>query len=257
MTVDQSVSVEQSKQLYQEEYFHGREYIDYLADERTQKRTLTEHLKLVRRFVPRGARLLEVGCAYGFFLELIRDEFPNSVGLDVFSAGVARAKAKNLDAREADLLTAELEKTFDAVCLWDTLEHLPNPHQVIRRAAELLKPGGHLFLTTGDFGALVPRIQGLKWRQIHPPTHLFYFTRSGLTALCQRVGLVPVHFGTVNVYRRFGSALESLARFRANTLAGRLARVAIQSLPRAVLNSSFALNLGDTLSLVARKPLNQ
>ena len=77
MTVNACFSSEQLQRSYQEDYFHGKEYVDYLADEPAQKKTLSQHLKVVRAFLPRGSRLLEIGCAYGFFLELIQHEYPD------------------------------------------------------------------------------------------------------------------------------------------------------------------------------------
>ena len=253
MTVNQAIPAEELKHYYQEEYFKGREYVDYVADKPAQQKTLRNHLNVVRRHAVPGGRLLEIGCAYGYFLELIQKEYPGSMGVDVFSAGVAQARARGLQAEEGDLLALRFDQRFDGVCLWDTIEHLPNPREVIQRSVELLKPGGYLFLTTGDFGALLPRVQGLRWRQIHPPTHLFYFTRRSFRELCSRVGLEVVRFGTVTVHRRLGSVLQSLESFYGNSLTGRFASLANRALPCGVLNWNFPLNLGDTLCLVARK----
>ena len=253
MTVNQRFPTEELIRFYQEDYFKGREYVDYVADKPAQLKTLRNHLRVVRRHVPPGGRLLEIGCAYGFFLELIQEEYRGSVGVDVFSAGVAHARAQGLQAREGDLLRLRFDELFDGVCLWDTIEHLSNPREVIQRCAELLKPGGHLFLTTGDFGAVLPRLQGLRWRQIHPPTHLFYFTRESLRELSRRAGLEAVRFSTVSVHRRLGSVFQSLENFYGKSLTGRVASLALRVTPRGLLNWNFPLNLGDTLRLVARK----
>lgn len=253
MTVAGDFSPEELGRFYQEDYFHGSEYIDYLADKPAHLRTLRRHLQVVRRHQPPGGRLLEIGCAYGFFLELIRDEYPGSVGVDVFAAGVAQARRKGLDAREGDLLGLPLDGPFDGVCLWDTVEHLPRPRQVLARACELLRPGGHLILTTGDFGACLARWQGRTWRQIHPPTHLFYFTRKSFRELCPRLGLELAGFSTVTVYRRAGSALRALSAFHKRSFTGRMAALALRVAPRAFLDWDFPLNLGDTLCLAARK----
>jgi SAM-dependent methyltransferase len=253
MAVNQSVPAEELKKFYQEDYFKGREYVDYVADKPAQQKTLRNHLRVVRRHARPGGRLLEIGCAYGFFLELVQKDYPGSVGVDVSSAGVAYARAHGLDAREGDLLGLSFADKFDGVCLWDTIEHLPNPREIIQKSSELLKPGGHLFLSTGDFGALLPRLQGLNWRQIHPPTHLFYFTRQSFRELCPRVGLEVVRFGTVTVHRRLGSVLQALANFHGRSAAGRSASLLQRVAPRGLLNWNFPLNLGDTLCLVARK----
>ena len=253
MTVDSLLTVEELRRHYGEGYFRGEEYIDYVADKVAQQRTLAEHLRVVRRYVPAGARVLEIGCAYGYFLELIRSTYPRSVGIDVSREAVAAAQAMGLDARVGDLLESHFDSEFDAVCLWDTIEHLPHPEAVVGRCAQLLKRGGHLFLTTGDFGALMPRLQGLKWRQIHPPTHVFYFTRPSLRALCERSGLDDVRFTTVRVHRRLSSALSALERFHAHSLAGRAAARLLRLLPSRCLDWDIPLDLGDTLSMTARR----
>jgi SAM-dependent methyltransferase len=253
MTVEQTYTAAELEKLYEEEYFHGREYMDYEADKAAQQKTLARQLPLLRQFVPTGGRLLEIGCAYGYFLELIEKLYPRSVGVDIAAAAVAGARARGLDARAGELLEMSFDEPFDGVCLWDTIEHLPRPFEVVRRAGELLRPGGHLFLSTGDFGAWLPRWQGLKWRQIHPPTHLFYFTRPSLRALCGRVGLVVERFGTVRVYRRLRSALQALERFHSRAVTGRVASVLLRALPHRFLDWNMPLNLGDTLCLIARK----
>ena len=56
------------------------------------------------------------------------------------------------------------------------------------KAYEVLKPGGRLFLTTGDIGSWVARIQGPRWRLIHPPTHLHYFSKATITRLLTGLG---------------------------------------------------------------------
>ena len=253
MTVETRFRAEEIDSLYGEDYFRGREYVDYFADKPAQQKTLARHLAIVRRHVPPGGRLLEIGCAYGYFLELIAQDYPHSVGLDVSEAAVAHARSQGLDARRGDLLETALPGLFDAVCLWDTLEHLLRPAETIRRAASLLRPGGYLFLSTGDFGSLLARVQGLRWRQIHPPTHLFYFTRPALRALVRRLGMGTVRFRTVRVYRRLGSALRSLERFHADSLSGRCAKGLLSLLPQGVLLHDVPLNLGDTLFMMSTK----
>jgi hypothetical protein len=99
-------------------------------------------------------------------------------------------------------------------------------------------------------------LQGLKWRQIHPPTHLFYFTRPSLRQLCGRVGLETVRFDSVTVHRRLRSAFRALQRLHGDSVSGRVARLGLRLLPATVLDWGIPLNLLDTLCLVARRKLN-
>jgi SAM-dependent methyltransferase len=243
---------EDSRHIYDESYFQDGEYADYIGDKKFRQQSMDFHLRLVNRFLPASARVLEIGCAHGFFLELLRKDYPASVGVDISREAVAYAKGQGLDVREGDLLELNLEPGFDAVCLWDAIEHLSRPDDVLLRARELLRPGGCIFLTTGDLGALLPRLQGRKWRQIHPPTHLFYFTRPALKALCRKLNFEVVRFGTVASSYRLKSALMLLHRSRPGSLTSRFAEVAAKILPANLLRSGFSINLGDTLYMVAR-----
>jgi SAM-dependent methyltransferase len=253
MTVEGHFRVEELKKEYGEDYFHGREYVDYVADAAVQRKLLTSHFRRMARYVRPGQPVLEIGCAYGYFLELLRSAYPASVGIDVSASAVAAARANGLDAREGDLIELDLQGPFGAVCLWDTVEHLAAPDAVLRRGVELLSPAGYLFLTTGDFGSWLARVQGLRWRQIHPPTHLFYFTRRSLTLLCQRIGLTVVALETVSVHRRLSSSLRGWQQrypgSRSASVAGWLDRV----LPTRLREYDFPLNVGDTMFLAARR----
>lgn len=253
MTIDQTYTADQLRSLYTRNYFHGNEYADYVEDKPVIEKTLRGHLALVKQYVPSKKPILEVGCAYGYFLDLLKEDYPESEGIDISEDAVFDARSRGLRARTGDLLTTSFDRQFAAACLWDTIEHVPNPDEVFGRLSEVLVRGGHMFLTTGDFGALLSRVQGRRWRQIHPPTHLFYFTRQALQRLCLRTGFEPVRFGTVTVHRRIGSALRTLHKFRSATLVGRCAGLAERVLPKALREWGVPLNLGDCLYLVARK----
>jgi SAM-dependent methyltransferase len=253
MTVEGHFPLEELKKEYGEDYFRGREYVDYVADADVQRKLLAGHLRRMARYVAPGTPVLEVGCAYGYFLRLLRPAHPGSIGVDVSTSAVAAARADGLDAREGDLLELDLRGPFGAVCLWDTVEHLPDPGAVLRRGVDLLSPGGYLFLTTGDFGSWLARAQGLRWRQIHPPTHLFYFTRRSLTLLCGRIGLTVVALETVTVHRRLSSSLRGWQQRYAGSRSARVAGWLHRMLPAGVREYDFPLNLGDTIFLAARR----
>ena len=253
MTVAAHFPLEELKKEYGEDYFHGREYVDYEADAAVQRKLLAGHFRRMAHYLEPGVPVLEVGCAYGYFLDLLGTGYPGSVGIDVSGSAVAAARARGLDVREGDLSELDVRGPFGAVCLWDTVEHLPAPDAVLRRGVELLSPGGHLFLTTGDFGSWLARAQGLHWRQIHPPTHLFYFTRRSLTLLCQRVGLTVLALETVTVHRRLSSSLRGWQQRYPGTRSARVAGWLDRVLPARVREYDFPLNLGDTVFLAARR----
>lgn len=145
--------------LYGEAYFRGDEYLDYAADEAFIKRTLQPRLAALRAHVPHG-RLLEIGSAYGFFLDLARPHF-EGVGFEVCPEAAAHARERlGLDVRNDDITAvdpAALGGAFDATVMLDVIEHLEHPDRVIARVAAVSRPGAALLITTGDIGSWVAR----------------------------------------------------------------------------------------------------
>src|SRR3989304_8692940 len=143
---------EEIKNLYSEDYFMGGEYADYKNGKNVIQRNFRNRLKVVKRYVSNG-KLLELGSAYGLFLDLAREIF-DVIGYEMCSeaAECARSELK-LDVRDTDFVKENLgNKIFDVVCLWDCIEHLPSPQLFIEKINTLLKLGGYLFITTGEIG---------------------------------------------------------------------------------------------------------
>lgn len=238
-------------ELYDKTYFSGGEYLDYVGDRRTIQRNFAGRIRELRRLAPRG-RLLEIGSAYGFFLDLARRDWQVK-GLDISADAVAHTRdALHLEAFEAgDFLGLPDEpERYDVICLWDTIEHLSRPVRHIEKAALWLKPGGILAMTTGDAGSLLARLRGERWRQIHPPTHLYYFTADTLSRAVAGAGLEVCRRSHVGYWRSakamlYGVLMLGRRRFprlyALATLGGRL-------------DFPIYLNLYDILLLIARKP---
>jgi predicted SAM-dependent methyltransferase len=73
----------------------------------------------------------------------------------------------------------------DVITMFDVIEHLPQPREVLARCYRYLKPGGVIVITTGDFASIVARWAGAKWRLMTPPQHLWYFTKESLRRTSQ------------------------------------------------------------------------
>jgi 2-polyprenyl-3-methyl-5-hydroxy-6-metoxy-1,4-benzoquinol methylase len=72
---------------------------------------------------------------------------------------------------------------FDAVCLWDVIEHVRDPVFVCRSLLNLLKPGGYLFLSTPDMNSLTAKLMKQRWAFMIPPLHLGYFSQGTFSYL--------------------------------------------------------------------------
>ena len=205
---------EDFEKLYGHDYFHGDEYHDYIAEKAITQKSFRLRMRKLDHFldVERHRRLLEIGSAYGFFLDLVKDRFSHVTGTDVAAEGVAYAQDQGLDVRLGDLTRLELDDSYDVVCLWDTIEHLAHPEAHLQRISELTRPGALITVTTGDIGSPLARARGRKWRLIHPPTHLHYFSEKTLTTFLDRYGFKVVHSSYCGGYR----SLEFAANFILN-----------------------------------------
>jgi 2-polyprenyl-3-methyl-5-hydroxy-6-metoxy-1,4-benzoquinol methylase len=197
-----------ASELYSKKYFTGEEYHNYPADKKILQYNFRQRLKKMRSLQPQGS-LLELGCAYGFFLELAKEHY-QCKGIDI-SEAILEAD-KSLTLVRADFLTLPEEReAYDFICLWDTIEHLSEPFKTLKKASSCLKPGGRVVLTTGDAASFLAKLRGEKWRQIHPPTHLFYFTKATLEKALEAAGLKMESCQHVGQYRSYQSMLHGLS----------------------------------------------
>ena len=239
------------QQLYAENYFKGEEYADYLADKEILQMNFGKRAQQIAKNAPAPNDILEIGCAYGFFQQTISQTFKgvNYQGYDISQDAIQYANQHFGPHFSAEnYLDVANSKTYDAVFMWDVIEHLSDPGAFIAKAHKECKPGAMLYLTTGDFGALLPRLQGKKWRMIHPPTHLHYFTKKSMTALLEKNGFEPVFFKYPPVYRSLG--LIYFALFILNKKPSRFHQWMYSKIPKA---AAIPINTRDIFFVGAQK----
>jgi SAM-dependent methyltransferase len=250
-TANLTLSEEQLRQLYTDGYFAGNEYRDYVADRSVIEKQFRLRLRRLLPFVKdaRAKRLFEIGCAHGFFLEVARNAFRSVEGIDISDHAIAYARDQlGLQARSADFLTDSFGVQPDLICLWDTIEHLSRPDLYLQKMADWLPPGGLLALTTGDIDSWLARARGSQWRQIHPPTHLHYFSRKTLHRLLRRYGFHLKFIRSEGMFR----SVDTMAYI---VLCLKYQRPVLYSILRKahLLNWDLYLNLGDIVFVVAEK----
>jgi len=151
---------------------------------------LAKRCRAVMRLVPRG-RLLDVGCASGAFLAAMRDTGAwEVIGLERDESAAAWTREQyGITVRNVDVDEAMFDVgAFDAITLWDVLEHLPSPGDTLRRLHPWLRAGGWLVLRVPDGGSLWARLFGRYWAGLDAPRHLVTFDRSTLRRLLAACG---------------------------------------------------------------------
>jgi SAM-dependent methyltransferase len=228
-------------------YFSGQHadgYADYLGAEPVLRREFARMVAFIRRHRD-GGRLLDVGCAYGFFLQEAKPYF-EVAGIELAEDAAAFCRRTGLDVISgvADEATLRRLGPADVIVLLDVIEHLPDPRATLRLCADHLRPRGIVVLTTGDFASLYARLAGAHWRLMTPPQHLWFFTPDSMRHLATAAGLtvesldhpwkiVPVSLIAFQLRRMLG--LAATARARASRI-------------------GLPVNLFDAMRVVLRKP---
>ncbi len=244
-----SWSPEMFRDLYSEHYFKGGEYSDYESEKAALRHNFQRRVRELAQRFPEGGTLWEIGCAYGFFLKEASTHF-NAAGCDVAREAVQSAQAnQQVNAQCMDYLAYQPEQPFNVVCMWDTIEHLPQPHLFLEKAYRDLQPGGLLALSTGDIGSWCARLRGRRWRQIHPPTHVHYFTRGSMQSLLSRLGFTNIVFSYPAFWRNLDTTLQKI------TPENRIGNMIYWASKHAGLSRfNFPLNLFDLMTVHATKP---
>ena len=143
----------------------------------------------------RSGRLLDVGCALGGFLCAAREEGFQVSGVEVspYAAQYAR-EVHHLPVCHGDICNLEMERaSYDVVTMWDVVEHLLDPFLTLKKINRILRPGGLLFISTGDAESYWARLTGKTWPLLTPPQHLYFFGEKSLTK-----ALSKSHFSVCN-----------------------------------------------------------
>lgn len=251
ITADVSLSREEVEGLYTSRYFAGEEYKNYVSERPLIEKNCRGRVKTLLKYAPepRTKHLFEIGSAYGFFLSVAQHSFGSVSGVDI-SADAARyaQEVLGLNVWSGEFSDYQFQQRPDIVCLWDTIEHLQYPDLYLQKIARHITPGGLIALTTGDIESAVARWRGKRWRQIHPPTHLHYFSRATLSKL-----LAKYHFRVR--YCRYEGMRRTLDTMAYMVLVLRHNRPALyRALKRTgVLDWCIYVNLYDILFIIAEK----
>jgi SAM-dependent methyltransferase len=169
----------------------------YEAEMPSRWRTAERHKKIIDTHVPGKGSLLDVGCASGAFLRVMRDSGWDGKGVEPSESQFRRA-SKLLGGctqiQQCMLQDAVLSKDYDLVTLWDVLEHVTEPAAFLRLAAMCLKDGGHLVLNVPRVDSLVAKLLGSRWPLLLAE-HLNYFTVPSLRIGGGFAGLTLMHTG--------------------------------------------------------------
>lgn len=206
--------------LYDADYFQGHGFdtsVDYVKEAAehagTERFTLDDWdcecisaLLSKQGRSPAGADLIEIGCGTGVWLDKAKKHGFRCHGLELseYAAGFVRRTGIPVETTSIEDSTHS-DGSFDVVVMREVIEHLPRPIESLRTVYRWLKPGGVLFMATGNYDCLERRLKGSGWPYFMPEGHLTLFSNKTLTAYLEKVG-----FSYVNVTNQGDKLMEVL-----------------------------------------------
>jgi 2-polyprenyl-3-methyl-5-hydroxy-6-metoxy-1,4-benzoquinol methylase len=148
----------------------------------------------------RAGRVLDVGSGYGFFRKALGDAGFAHDGLEVSEH--ARRTAEQLfgfDTFSGSLAEHAREWTgrYDVLTLWDVIEHVAEPSELLSEAFACLVPGGILAVKTPNLRCPEARVFGPHYHSLKRE-HLVYFTPESLVAFAERAGFQVASVSSVS-----------------------------------------------------------
>jgi len=139
--------------------------------------------------VEQRGRLLDIGAGFGAFVHAAQGRGWDAHGVEPSTTGVRRAKEQfpNADIIHGTLADIPLDLTFDVITMWDVVEHLDDPMDLMHEARKRLRPGGLLVVETGNYQSAERSQAGLAWWG-YQSDHRWYFTPDTLSRMLHDSG---------------------------------------------------------------------
>jgi len=157
-----------------------------------------EVARMLAELVPKGSRVLDVGCGTGSVSRIIEDtRGAQIIGIEPNSSRAAVARSRGLEVHEEPFTPSILQRLepFNVVMFADVLEHVVDPSDLLKLSDRALLPGGRVIASVPNVAHWSVRVDLLRGRFDYQPfgirdaTHLRWFTEKTIRLLFESSGL--------------------------------------------------------------------
>lgn len=205
--------------IYKASYFNGdtdvHGYGNYENEYESHYLTFQNRLRETEKKLGGRGRVLDVGCALGHFGKVALDR-----GWDVFITDVSEfAVQKSSVSYNLKGFVSSPDKlpvkdgSFDCITLFDVVEHVSQPVELLANMHKALQENGILHLTTPDLGSLSAKVLGKHWYHFKPDEHLLYFTPKTLTIALEKAGFEVMQIKPMATYMKVKDIFTRLRRY--------------------------------------------
>lgn len=184
----------------------------YFKDRRTFAAWARVKLRLIERYKPGKGRILDVGCSYGVFVEEAAGRGWDASGCEMNP--VTGAYSNGRFGGKVHVGGAETMPfppgSFDAITLWDVIEHQADPAAFLKMLSGYLKADGLIFLQVPNFDSYISGLKKERWDWLTPGDHRYFFTQATLARTAAAAGFSQLHHETWEPTRYFIDSLIGL-----------------------------------------------
>jgi 2-polyprenyl-3-methyl-5-hydroxy-6-metoxy-1,4-benzoquinol methylase len=206
-------------ELYDADYFQGHGFdksVNYVRDVDefgAQKPHYDLHdwdADTIAAMIRSGSKkMLEIGCGTGVFLAKAREHGFDTSGLELSEYAASFVRNMGIPVETKSIEDAQFpDNSFDAIVMREVIEHLPHPLESLTTIHRWLKPGGVLFMATGNYDCPERKLKGSDWFYFMPEGHLYYFSNRTMRKYLQKVG-----FKTIRVTNQGDMLMEMLRKW--------------------------------------------
>lgn len=235
------------KSIYNDSYFNGGQpdgYVNYEESEEILKKEFARTLEEINQLKKEDQKkILEIGCAYGFFLDLAKKNY-EVYGIEIADDAVKRCIEKGLQVFCGEVNEVILNKIgkVDFIIMFDVIEHLPDPSVVIKLLNAYLNNNGYIIIVTGNYDSLLAKMMKKRWRLMTPPQHLYFFSRKTLSKLLVNNGFRIISINIPSKIIPLGLAIYQFT-----------ARIGLKIKKLGKIKSAVKVNLYDVVKIIAQK----
>jgi 2-polyprenyl-3-methyl-5-hydroxy-6-metoxy-1,4-benzoquinol methylase len=159
---------------------------DWIKVERHKQR-----LRFVRKYIRKG-KLFDLGAGWGHFMMAANELGFEAEGIEM-SEQQARycALDKKLKVTQGDFFQMDESKKFDVITLWDVLEHIDKPGEMLIKCNRMTNDNGYLFIHVPQIDSLFARMHKENWKMMGLD-HVNYFSRNTITRILEKNGYETV-----------------------------------------------------------------
>lgn len=241
--------------VYSSDYFIGAKrgfgYVNYEEDKSAMSGVFDVYLQKIEQFALNKGKLLDVGAATGFFVQLALARGWDAGGLEISDHAASIARGKGLVVKTGTIESADFNPSiFSVVTLWDAIEHLSDPLGSIKVIHDILKEDGVVAINTPDSASFTAKILGKHWHLLVPPEHLFYFNNESLSKLLERNGFEIVYTSKIGKKFTMQYIFQTLSRWQNFFIWRQFANFFSKT---QLGRFGISINLRDNFFIIARK----